>query len=81
MLIFNIIEKLLNYLERTSVWVERMGLEAIKSVLNDQQQVMQLNHRLDEALALLSDPWKEVINDESIQKEYYEKVKIPVTTN
>ncbi|KAA9023961.1 nitrite reductase large subunit NirB [Niallia endozanthoxylica] len=70
-----------HYLERTSVWVERMGLEAIKSVLKDKEKVSELNNRLDEALAVLSDPWKEVINDETIQKEYYNKVNIPVTIN
>ncbi|MBB6446586.1 nitrite reductase large subunit NirB [Bacillus benzoevorans] len=70
-----------NYMERTSVWVERVGLETINTVLHDKEKVIELNQRLDEALAVLSDPWKEVINNENMKKEYYEKVNIAVTTN
>ena len=68
------------YMERTSKWVERMGLDAIKAVIEDKQKRIELNQRLDEALSVLSEPWKEVINNETLQKELYQKVKILETT-
>jgi nitrite reductase (NADH) large subunit len=69
-----------NYLDRTSVWVEQMGLDAIKVVMEDKQKRFELNQRLNVALSVLKEPWKEVINNETIQKDLYEKVNIPLTT-
>ncbi|WP_462408597.1 nitrite reductase large subunit NirB [Neobacillus sp. Marseille-QA0830] len=67
-----------NYLERTSKWVERMGLDHIKSVLEDKETRDVLNRRMDEALTVLKDPWQEAINSSDIRKELYETVKVPV---
>ncbi|WP_102348383.1 nitrite reductase large subunit NirB [Bacillus sp. Marseille-P3661] len=69
-----------HYLERTSKWLERMGLDHIKSVLHDKQNRDSLNNRLDEALSVLRDPWKEAVESEEIQKELYQSVKVPVTS-
>jgi nitrite reductase (NADH) large subunit len=69
-----------NYLDRSSVWVERMGLDAIKEVIGDKQQRNELNQRLNVALSVSKEPWKEVMDNETIQKDLYEKVNIPVTT-
>lgn len=68
-----------NYLDRTSVWVERMGLDAIKAVIEDKQQRTQLNERLNVALSVVQEPWKEVMDNETIQKDLYEKVNIAIT--
>ena len=65
------------YLERSSKWVERMGLENIKVYLDDENNRHELNKRLNEALSVTVDPWKEIINNEKVQRELYEKVKIP----
>lgn len=65
------------YLERSSKWVERMGLENIKAYLDDENNRRELNKRLDEALSVAGEPWKEIINNEKVQKELFEKVKIP----
>lgn len=67
-----------HYLERTSIWVERLGLEHIKSILADKDTRQALNERLDEALSVLKDPWQETINSGEIQKELYKTVNIPV---
>ncbi|WP_277679915.1 nitrite reductase large subunit NirB [Gracilibacillus dipsosauri] len=67
------------YLERTSKWVERMGLDHIRSVMEDDQKRLELNMRLDEALMVAQEPWKEIVESERLQKELFEKVKIPVT--
>ena len=39
------------YLERTSKWVERMGLDTIKAVIENDQNRRELNQRLNEALS------------------------------
>ncbi|NRD77866.1 NAD(P)/FAD-dependent oxidoreductase [Bacillus sp. BRMEA1] len=67
-----------HYLERTSKWVERLGLDHIKSVLADKETRDSLNERLDEALSVLNDPWQEAIKSGEIQRELYETVKVPV---
>lgn len=70
-----------NYLERTSVWVERVGFDTIKEIIGDKQKRMELNQRLDEALSVLQEPWKEIIESNAIQTGLFQKVKIPVISN
>ncbi|MGI8315593.1 nitrite reductase large subunit NirB [Halobacillus mangrovi] len=65
------------YLERTSAWVERVGLDQIKSVLSDKKTFIDLNHRMNEALSVLKDPWKEALEDQNILKNLYQNVKVP----
>jgi nitrite reductase (NADH) large subunit len=70
-----------HYLERTSKWVEREGLETIKKVLENKQTRQELNERLDQALSVLKDPWEEAIHSKKIQQELYESVHVPVEMN
>jgi nitrite reductase (NADH) large subunit len=70
-----------HYLERTSKWVERKGLETIKTVLENKQTRQELNERLDLALSVLKDPWEEAIQSKKIQQELYESVNVPVEIN
>ncbi|WML51000.1 nitrite reductase large subunit NirB [Neobacillus sp. PS3-12] len=70
-----------HYLERTSKWVERKGLETIKTVLENKQTRQELNERLDLALSVLNDPWEEAIHSKKIQQELYESVNVPVEMN
>lgn len=65
-----------NYLERTSKWLERMGLEHIKEVLFDEEKRYELNERLDETLARYIEPWQEAIENKEIQEKYYQKRSI-----
>ena len=67
------------YLERTSVWVERVGLDHIKEVLSDKATRDALNARIDEALSVTKEPWKEVIDSEKIRKELYETALVSTT--
>ncbi|MDL4843034.1 nitrite reductase large subunit NirB [Aquibacillus rhizosphaerae] len=60
------------YLERTSKWVERMGLENIKKVLEDETQRTLLLERLDKTLARYNEPWKEAIENDEIKEKYYQ---------
>jgi nitrite reductase (NADH) large subunit len=68
------------YLERTSAWVERLGIDHIREVLSDELMVKEYNNRIDEALSVVQDPWKEAINNKNLLKDLYQNVKIPVET-
>ncbi|MFE4812730.1 nitrite reductase large subunit NirB [Peribacillus simplex] len=70
-----------NYLERTSVWVERVGSDTIKTIIGDKQKRIELNQRLDEAISVLQEPWKEIIESNAIQTGLFQKVKIPAISN
>ncbi|MCQ6282592.1 nitrite reductase large subunit NirB [Bacillus sp. EB600] len=65
-----------NYLERTSKWIERVGLAHVQSVLDDKEKRKELNERMDQALSTYKDPWKEVVNDKKVQKELFENLVI-----
>ncbi len=62
------------YLERTSHFVERVGLEHMKEViLNDEETRYALMNRMEVALSTGRDPWQEIIEDEEKQKEFQKK--------
>ncbi|OOE19320.1 NADPH-nitrite reductase [Bacillus subtilis] len=67
-----------NYLERTSAWLERVGLSHVQSVLNDPQKRQELNDRMNETLSVHKDPWKDFLEDKQTSKELFENV---VTTS
>jgi nitrite reductase (NADH) large subunit len=60
-----------NYLERTSKWVERVGLEHVKEVLADEETRKALNARMDQTLKKYIEPWNEAIQSEEIKDKYY----------
>ncbi|WP_277678832.1 nitrite reductase large subunit NirB [Gracilibacillus dipsosauri] len=62
------------YLERTSHYVERVGLEHIKEVVMDEESRKTLNERMEEALNVYQEPWNQVLENETILKDLYEKV-------
>ena len=65
-----------NYLERTSAWIDRVGLDHVKSVLDDKEKRKELNARIEKVLSLHQDPWKEIINNEKTKEELFEKIKL-----
>jgi nitrite reductase (NADH) large subunit len=67
------------YMERTSKWVERLGLDTIKAVIENEKNRRELNQRLDEAISVTQEPWRAIRASETIQNEFYQKVKIPAT--
>lgn len=53
-----------NYLERTSEWVERIGLEQIKAVVVDDVEGRKaLMERIEFALKQVEDPWKKALRE------------------
>ncbi|NRD77699.1 NAD(P)/FAD-dependent oxidoreductase [Bacillus sp. BRMEA1] len=67
-----------NYLERTSKWLERKGLDHVKEVLANAETRKALNERMDETLKKYNDPWTEAIQNEEIKDQYYAKHTIKV---
>ncbi|KHF39920.1 nitrite reductase large subunit NirB [Halalkalibacter okhensis] len=61
------------YLERTSTWVERIGLDHVKEVLANEKTRNELNERLNQTLARYEEPWKKAVEDEEIRHAYYSK--------
>ncbi|PLR82911.1 nitrite reductase large subunit [Bacillus canaveralius] len=68
-----------NYLERTSKWLDRIGLGAVKEILAEEGLRKQLNERLDRTLSRYNEPWMEAIESKEIQEKYYQTRSIPVT--
>ncbi|MBU9722570.1 MULTISPECIES: nitrite reductase large subunit NirB [Bacillaceae] len=69
------------YLERTSHWLERVGLDHVKSVLlEDQDMKEQLVSRMDITLsAIPGDPWKKFIESEKDKEELFQSKALEVT--
>ncbi|MGP7819135.1 nitrite reductase large subunit NirB [Niallia sp. 01092] len=63
-----------NYLERTSAWIDRVGLAHVQSVLDDKEKRKELNARMEETLSVYKDPWKEIIESKKTTKELFENV-------
>lgn len=68
-----------NYLERTSNWMERVGLDSIKEVLSDEMTRKELNERMEVTLQRYEEPWKKAVEDEKVKSDYYTKQTVPVT--
>ncbi|PGY07023.1 nitrite reductase large subunit NirB [Bacillus sp. AFS031507] len=62
-----------NYLERTSKWVERVGLDHVREVLSNEATRKGLNERMDKTLNKYIEPWNEAIQSEEVQDKYYAK--------
>ncbi|KAB2493291.1 nitrite reductase large subunit NirB [Priestia endophytica] len=65
-----------NYLERTSAFVERVGLAHIKEVLDNLDTRTELNIRMDKALAVTTDPWREIIENKNTKNELFTNVML-----
>jgi nitrite reductase (NADH) large subunit len=68
------------YGERTSDWVERLGLSSIQKALESPEARLAFNERMEETLSLKSDPWKEIINTQAVRKSF-EKLPGAATIN
>ncbi|MGZ4159626.1 MAG: nitrite reductase large subunit NirB [Neobacillus sp.] len=67
-----------NYLERTSKWIDRIGLNHVQEVLANEETRKALNSRMDRTLQKYIEPWNEAIQSEEIQDKYYAKHTIMV---
>src|SRR5690606_2623056 len=56
-----------HYLERTSEWINRVGLEHVKTALADKADREALVERIDKTLGLQQDPWKQIIENADLK--------------
>ncbi|SDZ67912.1 nitrite reductase (NADH) large subunit [Evansella caseinilytica] len=69
------------YLERTSHWLERVGLDHVKAVvIDDGTARAQLAERMELALAaLIQDPWKDFIKNSKKQEELFQTTSLQLS--
>ena len=58
------------YNERTSEWIERIGLDTVKQALEKQEDRAALVTRIDKTLELMKDPWKEIIEKQELRRNF-----------
>ncbi|MCM3634748.1 nitrite reductase large subunit NirB [Paenibacillus camelliae] len=56
--------------ERTAQWIERVGLDYVKQALQKQEDRLALMSRINKTLSLTTDPWKEIIQDKELRKNF-----------
>ncbi|MUG44829.1 nitrite reductase large subunit NirB [Paenibacillus woosongensis] len=66
-----------NYLERTSEWVERVGLEQIKAAaVDDLNHRRELVERVEFALKQAEEPWRKMLNDHDSRSKMFHSVEM-----
>lgn len=66
-----------NYLERTSEWVERIGLEQIKAVVvEDAESRKALAERIEFALQQVEDPWKKMLREGEESSKLFNRLEM-----
>jgi nitrite reductase (NADH) large subunit len=56
--------------ERTAHWVERVGVDSIKKALESREERLALKERIETVLSRTSDPWKQIINEPELRKNF-----------
>lgn len=64
------------YNERTAEWLERVGLDKIKAALDKKEDRLALVERIELALSLTQDPWKEIVETDKLRTTF-ENLPIP----
>ena len=59
-----------NFAERTSEWVQRIGLDAVKQALASKEDRDALVERIDKTLALTKDPWQEINENDDLRRAF-----------
>ncbi|MNC72032.1 hypothetical protein D3C75_1230340 [compost metagenome] len=50
--------------------MERVGLNSIKEVLESRENRLALQERIQAALRLTTDPWKQIVNEPELRKNF-----------
>ena len=68
------------YLERTSDWIERVGLQSIMdTVVNDLDSRHALVERIELALSQVQEPWNEILDNQNLREKMFDDVRISTT--
>lgn len=65
------------YLERTSDWIERVGLQNVMDVVvNDVDNRRALVERIELALSQVQEPWNEILDNPNLREKMFDDVRI-----
>ncbi|WP_028610746.1 nitrite reductase large subunit NirB [Paenibacillus harenae] len=64
------------YNERTAEWLQRVGLDTIKAALENKEDRLALVARIEHALSLTQDPWKEIAETDKLRTTF-ENLPVP----
>lgn len=56
--------------ERTAEWIERVGLDSVKKALENKEDRLALVARIEETLSVTKDPWKEIVEEKELRKNF-----------
>ncbi|SFF22090.1 nitrite reductase (NADH) large subunit [Paenibacillus catalpae] len=56
--------------ERTAQWIERVGLDHVKKALEKREDRLALVERLEKTLSYTTDPWKEIVENKELRKNF-----------
>lgn len=66
------------YLERTSDWIERIGLEKVKAVIvEDAPGRKALADRMEAALEQVKEPWQEILDNPNLRERLFGEIRVP----
>ncbi|WP_216828796.1 nitrite reductase large subunit NirB [Alkalihalobacterium elongatum] len=67
------------YLERTSHWIDRVGLDyIIEQVISNDQNRKELSARMDVVLSTVKDPWSEIYESDELQSELFKNKHVEI---
>ncbi|MFC4099321.1 nitrite reductase large subunit NirB [Paenibacillus xanthanilyticus] len=68
-----------NYLERTSDWLERVGLDHVVAIVVDNaEKRSELNGRIELSLQQVKEPWRDILDNRKLKEQLFEEIKVPV---
>ncbi|WP_424767506.1 nitrite reductase large subunit NirB [Paenibacillus sp. sgz302251] len=56
--------------ERTAQWIERVGLDSVKKALEKREDRLALMERIEKTLSLTTDPWKQIVENDELRKNF-----------
>lgn len=66
--------------ERTAHWIERVGLDYVKEALAKKEDRLALVSRIENTLSLTTDPWKEIIQNKELRKNFEQLTDVKSAT-
>ena len=65
--------------ERTAHWIERVGLDYVKNALASREDRLALVDRIEKTISLTTDPWKEIIENKDLRKNFEQLTDVQST--
>lgn len=70
------------YLERTSDWVERVGLQSIADrIITNIDNRRALVERIEQALSRVQEPWNEILDNSNLREKMFDDLRVSAVKN